>query len=254
MIDYDNLSLDELKAIISDKARVPAHVAIIMDGNGRWAQKRGLPIKDGHSAGVEAAKNCVKIAHETGVKVLTLYTFSQQNWNRSPFEVGALMALLSSSAYGEVDELVKQGVKVIVSGDFEGLPLPQRTAMQMVMNRTSKGDGLILNLALNYGGREEIVRAARLIAHEVADGHLSAEDISADVFASKLFTAGLPDPDLLIRTSGEIRVSNFLLWQTAYTEFYITDTFWPDFDKKEFCRALIDYANRDRRFGARRDS
>ncbi len=248
-----DLNLDELKASIKRIDNIPVHVAIIMDGNGRWAKRHNLPVKEGHSAGVKTAKECIKIAHEMGVEVLTLYTFSRQNWKRSASEVSALMSLLSSSAYGEVEELIQEGVKVIVSGDIKGLPLPQHKAMQMVMKRTSKGEKLILNLALNYGGREEIVRAARLIAEEVKKGESSPGEIDQELFKSKLFTAGLPDPDLLVRTSGEMRVSNFLLWQTAYSEFYITDTLWPDFDHREFCLALLDYANRDRRFGGRRD-
>ncbi len=247
-------TLDNLKAEIRRLANIPTHVAIIMDGNGRWAQKNSLPVKEGHSAGVESAKECVKIAHETGVKYLTLYTFSSQNWKRSASEVGALMSLLSTSAYGEVEELIEQGVKVVVSGDIAGLPLPQRKAMQMVMNRTSSGEGLVLNLALNYGGREEILHATRKIAEDFSKGIITTEDIDENLFASKLFTTGIPDPDLLIRTSGELRISNFLLWQCAYTEFYITDVLWPDFDRREFCKALIDYAHRDRRFGARSNS
>lgn len=248
---YKDLKLDELKSRIKEIGNIPTHVAIIMDGNGRWAKRHGLPVKEGHAAGVNAAKNTVKIAHEMDVKVLTLYTFSRQNWKRSASEISALMSLLSSSAYSEVEELIQEGVKVIVSGDIDGLPLPQRKAMQMVMNRTSGGEGLILNLALNYGGREEILRATRLIAEKVEKGELPPTEIDQKLFDSKLFTAGLPDPDLLVRTSGEMRVSNFLLWQTAYSEFYVTDTLWPDFDHREFCLALMDYAHRERRFGGR---
>lgn len=251
---YEHLSLDELKAEIKKLGKIPAHVAIIMDGNGRWAKSSGLPIKEGHAAGVRTVKRTVKIAHETGVKVLTLYTFSKQNWKRSSGEIAALMSLLSTSAYREVEELIGEGVKVVVSGDLDGLPLPQRKAIQMIINRTSGGRGLILNLALNYGGREEIIRAARLLANDAVNGDIKPGDIDRKLFETKLYTAGLPAPDLLIRTSGEMRVSNFLLWQTAYSEFYVTGTFWPDFSHAEFCRALLEYANRDRRFGGRTES
>lgn len=243
--------LETLKAEVKRCCSIPAHVAIIMDGNGRWAKSRGLPIKEGHAAGVRSVKRIVKIAREMGVSVLTLYTFSRQNWKRSASEIAALMKLLSTSALREVNELVQEGVKLIVSGDLDGLPIAQRKAMEMVVNRTSGGEKLILNLALNYGGREEIVMAARRIASKVSDGELKADEIDQTLFSDYLYTAGLPDPDLLIRTSGETRVSNFLLWQTAYSEFYLTDTYWPDFDEAAFCRALLDYAKRERRFGGR---
>ncbi|MCK5833480.1 di-trans,poly-cis-decaprenylcistransferase [bacterium] len=238
---------EELKTL----GNVPEHVAIIMDGNGRWAKSKGLTVKDGHAAGVKAAKEAVKTARNAGVKVLTLYTFSVQNWKRPEFEIGALMRLLSESAFGEVAELKREGVKVLVSGDLDGLPLAQRKALKMVINKTSGSDKLILNLALNYGAREEIVRAARLIAKGVKSGDVELDSIDEKLFRKHLYTANIPDPDLLIRTSGELRISNFLLWQIAYTEFYITDVFWPNFNEVEFYRALVEYAKRNRRFGGR---
>ncbi len=243
--------LERLKSEVKGQGNVPAHVAVIMDGNGRWAQRHNLPISDGHAAGVRAAKSTVKIARETGVGVLTLYTFSVQNWRRSKSEVRALMELLSQSALKEVDELAQEGVRVVVSGNLRGIPMAQRKAIEMVIKRTAGGDKLILNLALNYGGREEIVKAVRDIVTEVGEGKLEPNEINEEIFKAHLYTSGLPDPDLLIRTSGEMRISNFLLWQSAYTEFYVTDILWPDFDEVEFCRALIEYAQRQRRFGAR---
>ena len=245
-------TLDSLKAEVRAFDKVPEHVAVIMDGNGRWARARGLPIEKGHATGVRAAKQTVKIAREMGVRILTLYTFSVQNWKRPSEEVGALMHLLSSSALGEMNELVREGVKLVISGDLAKLPLAQRKALGIVVSKTSGGDKLILNLALNYGGREDIIRAAKTLAKAVADGEISPEEIDEELFAKNLYTAGLPDPDLLIRTSGEFRLSNFLLWQLAYSELYITNTLWPDFDHAEFCRALISYAKRDRRFGGRK--
>ncbi len=244
-------SIEALKEEFFAIGVVPDHVAIIMDGNGRWAAKRGLPVEKGHSAGVKAAKAAVKTAREAGIKVLTLYTFSVQNWKRSSLEVGALMNLLSDSAFGEVGELVKEGVRVTISGDLDGLPLAQRKALQMVVSRTSEGKVLVLNLALNYGGREEIVRAAKRLAVKSRSGEIDPKQIDEALFAQNLWTAALPDPDLMIRTSGELRLSNFLLWQCAYSEFFISNKLWPDFDDAEFFRALIDYANRDRRFGGR---
>jgi len=246
-------TLESLEAEIEALDNLPIHVAIIMDGNGRWAKKRDLSVSDGHAAGVRAARDIVKIARKTGVRILSLYTFSLQNWKRSSLEIGALMKLLSDSAFGEVKELIAEGVSVVVSGDLRGLPLKQRTALKMVIDRTAKGKNLILNLVLNYGGREEIVRAARSLARSAADGDIDPGDIDEEIFSKRLYTAGLPDPDLLIRTSGEFRLSNFLLWQLAYSEIYITETLWPDFDRVEFCRALVAYAERDRRFGGREE-
>ena len=247
----EDIKLEPLKAELKAGGVIPRHVAVIMDGNGRWAERRGVPVSEGHSAGVKAAKAAVKIAREMGVSVLTLYTFSIQNWKRPSSEVDALMSLLSSSARREVDELIEEGVKVIVSGNLDGLPMMQRRAIKRVMKKTGGGKHLILNLALNYGGREEILRATRRLAEKVAAGEISPEDIDPEKFSANLWTAELPDPDLLIRTSGEMRISNFLLWQIAYSELYITDTLWPDFDHREFCLALREFAARDRRFGGR---
>ncbi|HHS50154.1 MAG TPA: di-trans,poly-cis-decaprenylcistransferase [candidate division Zixibacteria bacterium] len=253
MSNEKELRIERLKEEFFRLGNVPRHVAIIMDGNGRWAKARGLSVKEGHSAGVKAAKAVVKLAREAGVEVLTLYTFSVQNWKRPQFEIGALMKLLSDSAFGEVDELVREGVKVRVSGDLAGLPFAQRKALNMVISRTSAGDKLVLNLALNYGAREEILRATRRIAERASKGELTPKDIDESLFDENLYTAGLPDPDLLIRTSGELRVSNFLLWQIAYAEFYISELLWPDFDSEEFYRALVEFGKRDRRFGGREE-
>lgn len=245
------INLDLLKEEIKATGRIPHHVAIIMDGNGRWAKRHNLTIKEGHSAGVKAVKRSLIFAREIGIKILTLYTFSRQNWRRSVREIGSLMKLLSDSAYREVEELVENGVKLIVSGDLKGLPLPQREAMKMVMRKTSKGDKIILNLALNYGGREEITEAMRSIAKKVLNREIDPKQIDEKMIDENLTTAGLPDPDLIIRTSGELRISNFLLWQSAYSEFYFTDVLWPDFDEVEFGRAILDFASRERRFGGR---
>ncbi len=248
----EKIELDALKSKIVELGRIPVHVAIIMDGNGRWAKKMGLPIKEGHAAGVRTVKKTVKIAREMKIKVLTLYTFSRQNWKRSAQEVAALMSILSSSAIREVEELYREGVGVRISGDLAGLPALQRKAMGMIVKRTADRKELILNLALNYGGRDEIIRATKTIAEEVAAGRLAPAEIDGETIEKNLYTAGLPDPDLLIRTSGEMRVSNFLLWQSAYSEFYVTETLWPDFDHAEFCKALLEFAGRDRRFGGRK--
>jgi len=244
--------LSNLKARVAKQENLPEHVAIIMDGNGRWAKSRELPLKDGHAAGVKTVKKMVKISREIGISILTLYTFSSQNWRRPRFEVKALMKLLSDSAQNEVDELVEEGVKVLVSGDIAGLPIAQRKAMQMIMDRTSNGEKLILNLALNYGGREEIIHATKKIAEMISAGEITLNDIDSQLFSKNLYTGDLPDPDLIIRTSGEKRISNFLLWQIAYSELYITDTLWPDFDEVDFLEAIIDFDTRDRRFGGRK--
>ena len=251
MVNDSEIEIETLKEKVIAIGRAPHHVAIIMDGNGRWAEKRGLSVKEGHSEGVKAVKRILIIARELGIKVLTLYTFSKQNWRRSFQEIGALMRLLSDSAYREIDELVENGVKLIVSGDLKGLPIAQREAMKMVMRRTARGDIITLNLALNYGGREEIIDAMKKIAKKIGKGEIKPDEINAELIEENIYTAGLPDPDLVIRTGGELRVSNFLLWQSAYSEFYFTETLWPDFDETEFCEALLDFASRERRFGGR---
>ena len=232
-----------------DARRVPSHVAIIMDGNGRWAKRRNLPRTAGHEAGVKAVREVVKAAAEIGVKYLTLYTFSVENWKRPREEVTAIMRLLTRTTKNEIDELNRNNVKLITTGRIDGLSPTRRKVLALAAARTKKNTGLVLNLALNYGGRSEIIDAVKAIASSVKSGIINPLEINEELFANYLYTAGIPDPDLLVRTSGERRLSNFLLWQTSYTELYITDVLWPDFGRKELFDAVIDYQGRERRFG-----
>jgi len=241
--------LDELIDGIRSSGKCPRHVAIIMDGNGRWAGKRGLPRTEGHSAGVKAVRQVVEIASEVGVDFLTMYTFSVENWNRPKAEVASLMELLSRTTLAELNDLMHNNVRLIVTGRIDGLPAVRRKVLKSAIKKTSGNTGLTLNLALNYGGRTEIIDAVRAIGDDIQKGKVSPDQIDIEKFSSYLYTADLPDPDLLIRTSGEMRLSNFLIWQTSYTEMYITETLWPDFDKADFLEALNDYIKRDRRFG-----
>jgi undecaprenyl diphosphate synthase len=224
---------------------IPTHVAVIMDGNGRWAKQRGLPRTDGHKAGTEAARAVVTRCRELGVKHLTLYTFSKENWARPKDEVGTLFDLLTTFLKREELSLKKQGIRLKVLGDIDGMPLAVRQVLKHVMRQTADCREMILNLALNYSGRDEILRAARALA---AKG-IAPEAITEEAFAAELWTAGQPDPDLIIRTSGELRLSNYLLFQCAYSEFYFTDVYWPDFTPAELDKALAELANRRRRFG-----
>jgi undecaprenyl diphosphate synthase len=228
---------------------MPAHVAVIMDGNGRWARARGLPRFRGHSAGVKAVRDSIEGAIEAGVEYLTLFTFSQENWGRPAAEVEALMRLLQRYARQERDELKAQGVEVRVFGDLDRLSRGPRRAVEEIQAHTSGGSSLRLNLMISYGGRLEIVRAARRLAARVAAGELRPADIDDAAFTSELYTADMPDPDLLIRTSGEQRISNFLLWQMAYTELFVTPVLWPDFRREHLFQAIYDYQRRERRFG-----
>ncbi len=233
-------------------ANKPRHVAVIMDGNGRWAQKRGLPRSFGHKAGVDALREVIRFADREGIEALTIYAFSTENWKRSAEEVGALMGLLLEYFRRELSELKKENVRIRILGDIEGMPeafAKQKAALRNAMEQTETNTGLRLNIALNYGGRQEIVSACRRIAERVEKGEIAPRDVTEELFASNLYTAGLPEVDLLIRTSGEMRISNFLLWQLAYSEIYITDVLWPDFNAAEFGKALSAYAGRDRRFG-----
>lgn len=227
----------------------PKHIAVIMDGNGRWARQRGLPRSAGHQAGMGAVRECVAGCREAGVDILTLFAFSQENWQRPAEEIEALMQLLEEYVARDGDELRKQGVSVRVMGDLEPLAEPARIAVQQIERETARGTALTLNICLSYGSRAELVRAARLLAEAVAAGQLRPEDIDEAALAARLYTAGLPDPDLLIRTSGEHRLSNFLLWQLAYAEFLVTPVLWPDFTRQDLFAALEEYARRDRRFG-----
>lgn len=224
---------------------VPAHVAIIMDGNGRWATRQGLPRSEGHRAGTRSAKAIVTRCRELGVRHLTLYTFSRENWSRPKDEVALLFDLLVDYMRGELQNLLDQDIRLKVLGEMDGLPFIARQALAHVMGKTAHCATMTLNLALNYSGREEILRACRALSAKGMKG----EDISEEAFAAELYTAGQPDPDLIIRTSGELRLSNYLLFQAAYSEFYFTDTLWPDFAPAELERALEDYQNRQRRFG-----
>jgi undecaprenyl diphosphate synthase len=238
-------AISEIKA----SGKCPIHVAIIMDGNGRWAAKRGLVRSDGHAAGVKAVRTVVEIAGKIGVKYLTLYTFSIENWKRPKEEVASLMALLSRTTMEELDDLMRNNVRLITTGRVDELPLVRREVLKSAIKKTAGNTGLTLNLALSYGGRTEIIDAVRRVGQDVQKGQVSPEEINEKLFESYLYTAGMPDPDLLIRTSGEMRLSNFLIWQTSYTEMYITETLWPDFGEEAFLVAVKDYIKRDRRFG-----
>lgn len=225
--------------------RVPYHLAIIMDGNGRWARSRGMPRLAGHKAGVENLRRVLRACAEFGIKILTIYAFSTENWGRPETEIRGLMNIIETVIDHELDDLDSNGVQLRHLGTFKGLsPLLQRK-INYAMERTRNNDRLTLNVAFNYGGREEIIQAVRRI---VADG-VKPEDIDDVLFSYYLYTAGAPDPDLIVRTSGELRVSNFLIWQGAYAEYYATPTYWPDFDKEELRKALIQYNKRERRFG-----
>jgi undecaprenyl diphosphate synthase len=220
-----------------------------MDGNGRWANKRGLPRSAGHKAGVDAVKRIVEICPSLDIKYLTLYTFSLENWNRPKSEVTSLFKLLNDTTRSELAELIENNVRLIATGQIEGLPYSRRRAILHAIEKTSKNNGLVLNLALNYSGRHEIVEAAKRIARQYKANKIKLKEIDEVLFASYLFTHPLPDPDLLIRTSGEYRLSNFLLWQTSYTELIVTDTLWPDFSQREFVELILEYQKRERRFG-----
>lgn len=234
---------------ILDKNRLPNHIAIIMDGNGRWAMRRGLTRSFGHRAGVESLRDIVRICSELGIGYLTLYAFSTENWKRPREEIGILMDLLVEYFYKEIDELCQNKVRVHPIGRLAELPVSVREAIDMAVRRTRDNKGLTMNLAFNYGGRNEIVDAVRAIAVKLAGGGLSIEQIGEKVISDHLYTAGQPDPDLLIRPSGDLRISNFLLWQLAYTEFWFSSVMWPDFRRIHILQALVDYQQRERRFG-----
>ena len=243
---------DETAQIKLDKELLPRHVAIIMDGNGRWAQRRGMPRSFGHKAGVEALRDVIRHSDHLGIEALTIYAFSTENWKRSAEEVGALMGLLLEYFTKELDELHKENVCIRILGDIGDMPAgleKQQQALYNAMDRTKDNTGLKLNIALNYGGRQEIVAAAKKLAAKAAAGEIQPDEIDMDMFASELYTAGLPEVDFMIRTSGEIRLSNFLLYQLAYAEFYQTDVLWPDFDINAYDEALLAYTKRNRRFG-----
>ena len=239
----------ELLARVRAHGAVPQHIAIIMDGNGRWARERHMPRPFGHRSGMKAVRAVVEGCLDAGVEWLSLFAFSQENWQRPETEVSALMSLLEEYIAREADELRQQGVRVRVFGDLERLNAPAAAAVERVMRDTESGDKLGLNLFISYGGRAELVRAARLLAIEVQAGRLTPEAIDESAIRNRLYTAHCPDPDLLIRTSGEQRLSNFLLWQIAYAELSISSVLWPDFGRTALYEAILDFQQRDRRFG-----
>ena len=232
-----------------DAQKIPKHVAIIMDGNGRWAKLRGKPRVFGHKNGVKAVREVIDAAGNAGVKALTLYAFSTENWNRPKAEVKTLMALLATSLKKEANELVKNNIKLQIIGNQENLPKSVLKGLNKVVELTKKNDALTLTLALSYGSREEIVNAFKNISKKIVNNELSIKEIDENIINNHLYTFTLPDVDLMIRTSGEKRISNFLLWQIAYAELHFTDVLWPDFTKNDFYNALLEYQNRERRFG-----
>ncbi|MDD6140893.1 MAG: isoprenyl transferase [Bacteroidales bacterium] len=242
---------EQLQNIISqiDSSRLPQHVAVIMDGNGRWAKSRGLDRSMGHAEGVNAVRRITEIASDLGIRYLTLYTFSTENWNRPQAEVDSLMHLIAYAIEQQTPDLIKNNVRLNIIGDLSRVPEFALSRLQHCMEQTASDTGLTMSLAISYSARAEIVDAVRRLAADVAKGEVNAADIDADTFASRLATAGMPDPDLLIRTGGECRISNYLLWQIAYAELYFSPVLWPDFSKTDFCNIIKQYQTRERRFG-----
>ena len=232
-----------------DRERMPRHVAIIMDGNGRWAKKHGVPRLAGHNAGMESMKEIVRCASNLGIQYLTVYAFSTENWKRSQEEVGGIFKLLTKFVDLDLDELNEENVRVKCFGDYSVIPPKAKKSMDETLSETADNTGMQFNIALNYGGRAELVRAAKALAGKVKSGELEPDAIDEAAFAGELYTAGQPDVDLLIRTSGEMRLSNFLPWQTAYTEMVFEKTYWPDYDRAAYLNSLRAYSMRKRRFG-----
>ena len=249
LLEYFGELPDDIDISWYSPDRVPEHVAIIMDGNGRWAQQRGLPRSAGHEAGIEGVRAAIRTASDLGVRYLTIYSFSTENWNRPPEEVAMLMELFAVTMTAEVEGLHEEGVRVELIGDMSVLPAETRESFMSAIAKTHGNEGMTLVMAVNYGSRAEILRAVRSLAADAQAGAIEPDAIDEQVLASRLYTAGIHDPDLVIRTSGEMRISNFLLWQVAYSEFYVTDILWPDFDKFELLRAVLSYQKRNRRFG-----
>jgi len=239
----------ELKSLVLDQGNLPRHIAIIMDGNGRWAKSRGLPRVAGHKEGVNSVREITRACGELGIEILTLYTFSSENWKRPRAEVDALMRLLVTTIRGEVQELMKNNVRLTVIGHLDDLPDITRREMQNAMDLTGSNTGLNLNLALSYGGRQEILEAVQRVSRMVLDDGLEPEDIDEAYFENCLFTHDMPNPELIVRTSGETRLSNFLLWQSAYSELIISDVMWPAFRQRQLYETLLEYQHRERRFG-----
>lgn len=236
-----------------DRNNIPVHIAIIMDGNGRWARKRLLNRINGHRKGMDAVKSVVTTSGEIGVRYLTLYAFSTENWRRPADEVGALMSLLTKYLKSELTMMMENGIRLKTIGNIDDIPEKTKAVLLDTMDKTAGNTGMVLNLALSYGGRDDILQAARSLAVKVQNREITPEDIDEKLFSANLLTAGMPDPDLLIRTSGEMRLSNFLLWQNAYAEFCFPETLWPDFGKEELFAAINDYQSRERRFGKTSD-
>ena len=232
-----------------DPSKLPRHVAIIMDGNGRWAKKHLLNRIRGHEKGAEAVRAVVRTCREIGIRVLTLYAFSTENWQRPKTEISALMILLERFLESERKEMMENNIRLNAIGQIERLPKTVRKALQRIMALTEQNDSMLLNLALSYGSRDEIIRMAQALAKKAKAGKLDPDAITSELVSEHLYTRDMPDPDLLIRTSGEMRISNFLLWQIAYTEIYVTDTLWPDFGRDEFVQILDSFQQRERRFG-----
>lgn len=246
---FRSSTVDLKKLVSSTNLQIPDHVAIIMDGNGRWAQARGLPRSAGHRAGMEKLREVVKICYELGIKILTLFAFSTENWYRPAEEVNALMTLLNDSMENEIREMHKNNIKVTFIGRLSAFPKEIQVKLEDGMELTRRNMGMRVNVALNYGGRMEIVDALRRVVEKIERGELASSQIDEETIAAHLYTAGLPDPDLLIRTGGEMRISNFLLWQIAYTELWVTPKYWPAFERKDLLEAIRAYSKRQRRFG-----
>ncbi|MFO7811318.1 MAG: polyprenyl diphosphate synthase [Candidatus Delongbacteria bacterium] len=234
----NNINIEDIR-----RDRIPSHVAVIMDGNGRWAKSQGMDRIDGHNEGVNSARDVIESSVDLGINYLTLYVFSKENWNRPEFEVNCLMSLLVSTILKEISSLMEKNVRVIPIGEIDDLPKKAKSSFMKVVSATKNNTGLTLMLAISYSGREEIIRAVNHILSE------NKQKISAEEFRKYLYVGHAPDPELLIRTGGENRISNFLLWQTAYTEFYVTKKYWPEFRKEDFLKAVLDYQSRERRFG-----
>lgn len=253
----ENLMLSKMaffqkkKPKISIDLKAPAHVAIIMDGNNRWAKSRKLPLQIGHKKGTENIEKISDACIEIGIKYLTIYAFSSENWDRPKEEVDYLMKLLDEYLEKEIESLMKKNVRIVISGDLERLSDKTKERITIIENKTKNNNALTLNVAFSYGGRQEIISAVKKIALAVNEKKISVNDITQELIAQNLYQPSIPDPDLLIRTAGDLRISNFLLWQSAYTELYFTEIFWPDFSKKDLQNAIINFNKRERRYGKR---
>ncbi len=249
LVQYFSDAPDDICLSDINLETIPSHVSIIMDGNGRWATARGLDRTEGHKAGVLSLREAVTTSVRLGLDVLSVYAFSTENWKRPQREVDLLMRLFAETLLKELPLFHQENVKLRFFGDLGALPEKTRMTFQRGLDETAHNTGMTFALAVNYGSRAELTRAAALLANQIAEGRVSADSVTQEDFEKNLYTAGLPDPDLLIRTSGELRLSNYLLWQLAYSELYVTQTYWPDFSKWEFLRAIKDYQSRERRFG-----